>query len=106
HRPLTTQSWRSLKGFPRFPERMHRMKSYTKLSLLLLIIIILIALFVWGIHRRGYLLPGSVSVTVDTKITPAIRTISGFDNAPPRPVAALGDGRGTTISFVENELIY
>jgi hypothetical protein len=85
---------------------MHRMKSYKKLSFLLLIVIILIALFIWGIHRRGYLLPGKVSVAVDTKITPAVRTISGFDNAPPRPVAALSDGKGTTISFVENELIY
>ena len=82
------------------------MKSYKKLSLTWLIVMILIALFIWGIHRRGYLLPGSVSVVVDTKITPAVRTISGFDNEPPRPVAALSDGRGTTISFVENELIY
>ncbi|MBA3354710.1 MAG: S8/S53 family peptidase [Pyrinomonadaceae bacterium] len=59
-----------------------------------------------GNTPRGYLLPGNVSVAVDTKITPAVRTISGFDKAPPRPVAALSDGRGTTISFVENELIY
>ena len=72
----------------------------------MLIVAILIAILIWGIHRRGYLLPGSVSVAVDTKITPAVRTISGFDKEPPRPVAALSDGRGTTISFVEDELIY
>ena len=77
------------------------MKSYKKLSLLLLIVAILIALFAWGVHRRGYLLPGKVSVALDTTITPAVRTISGFDKEPPRPVAALSDGRGTTISFVE-----
>ena len=82
------------------------MNSYKKLSLQLLIVMIRVALFTWGIHRRGYFLPGSVSVAVDTKITPIIRTVSGFDNEPPRPVAALSDGRGTTISFVENELIY
>src|SRR4029077_2276706 len=84
---------------------MYRMSPYKKLSLLLLIVL-LIALFIWGIHRRGYLLPGSVSVAVDTKITPAVHTISGFDKDPPRPVAALSDGKGTTILFVENELIY
>ena len=81
------------------------MSPYKKLSLLLLIVI-LIALFIWGIHRRGYFLPGSVSIAVDTKITPAVHTIPGFDKEPPRPVAALSDGKGTTISFVENELIY
>ena len=82
------------------------MISYKKLPLLLLIVAILIAILIWGIHRRGYFLPGSVSVAVDLKITPAVRTISGFDKEPPRPVAALSDGRGTTISFVEDELIY
>ena len=81
------------------------MKLNKKLSLLL-IVIILFALFIWGIHHRGYFLPGSVTVRVDTTITPAVRTIAGFDNEPPRPVAALSDGKGTTISFVENELIY
>ncbi len=77
-----------------------------KFSFLLLIATVLIAIFIWGIYRRGYLLPGVVSVAVDAAIAPAGRTIAGFDNAPPRPLAALSDGRGTTISFVENELIY
>lgn len=82
------------------------MNSYKKLPLLLLITAILLAILIWGIHRRGYFLPGSVSVAVDIKITPTVRTISGFDKEPPRSVAALSDGRGATISFVEDELIY
>ena len=73
---------------------------------LLLVALVLIAVAVWGIHRRGYLLPGRVSVAVDPTISPAVRTIPGFDKEPPRPVAALSDGRGTTLAFVENELIY
>jgi hypothetical protein len=73
---------------------------------LLLVILVLIGIAVWGIHRRGYLLPGRVSVAVDPKISPAVRTIPGFDKEPPRPLAALSDGRGTTLAFVENELIY
>ncbi len=76
------------------------------LNLLLLVILILIALLVWGIHHRGYLLPGRVSVAVDTKIVPNVRTVPGFDKDAPRPVAALNDGNGTKIDFVENELIY
>jgi serine protease len=103
---MLSQAATSTLYFFRFSERMHRMNSYKKLSFPLLFVMILIALFIWGIHRRGYFLPGSVSVAVDTKITPAVRTISGIDNEPPRPVAALSDGRGTTISFVEDELIY
>jgi hypothetical protein len=83
---------------------MDRMQPGKQLALLLLII--LIVLFIWGIHRRGYFLPGRVSVAVDTKIVPSIRTVSGFDKDPPRPVAALNNGRGTKIDFVENELIY
>ena len=79
------------------------MNSYKKLPLLLLITAILLAILIWGIHRRGYFLPGSVSVAVDIKITPTVRTISGFDKEPPRSVAALSDGRGATISFVEDE---
>jgi hypothetical protein len=82
------------------------MNFHKKLGLLLLIFVVLSALLIGAIRRRGYLLPGKVSVTVDTRIAPAVRTISGFDNDPPRPVAALSDGRGATIPFVENELIY
>lgn len=89
-----------------FSERMRHMKSDKKLSLALLILIILIALFIWGIHRRGYFLPGRVSVAVDTKLAPTVRTIPGFSKDERRPVAVLTDGRGTTTSFVENELIY
>jgi serine protease len=67
---------------------------------------ILILLFSWWVHRRGYLLPGSISIEVDSKIASHARTIPGFDNEPPRPLAVLTDGRGSTIPFVENELIF
>ena len=76
-----------------------------KLSFLLLIVLVLIAL-IWGIHHRGYLLPGRVRVTVDTKLTPEVPTMPRVGNEPLRPLAALTDGRGTRVSFVENELIY
>jgi len=82
------------------------MKPSKTSSFLLLFLILLIAFLIWAIRRRGYLLPGRVAVAVDTKIAPRNRTISGFDKEPPRPVASLTDGKGTTISFVENELIY
>lgn len=75
------------------------------LALLLLILGLLILLIGWKVKKRGYLLPGTVSVTVDERIAPHAREIPGFDNDPPRPVAALTDGKGTTTSFVENEFI-
>jgi serine protease len=74
-------------------------------SLLLLILGLLILLIGWKVKKRGYLLPGTVSITVDDRVAPHIREIPGFDNDPPRPVAALTDGKGTTTSFVENEFI-
>lgn len=75
------------------------------IALVLLIVALVIALMGWMVKKRGYLLPGTVSVTVDERIAPHTREVPGFDNDPPRPVAALTDGKGITTSFVENELI-
>jgi serine protease len=75
------------------------------IGLLLLIVALLLVFLGWKVKQRGYVLPGTVSVSVDQKISPHVREVAGFDGAAPRPLAALSDGAGTTISFVENELI-
>lgn len=45
------------------------------------------------------------SVRVDPNVVPEFTQLAGIGNEPPRPVAALTDGSGVPLHFVENELV-
>ena len=81
------------------------MNTRKRTGLLLLVAIAVIVSVGWMLKDKLLLLAGSVSVTVDGSVIPFVREIRGFDDEAPRPLAAVTDGAGATISFVENELI-